>query len=139
MVVNGLFLFNGANEALGGLEGRDVVCRDGNGSFAGDIAGGLLGAVLDDKATETTEVHRITCYQGTFYHVGEFFNNCQYLRLLQTGGFGYFVYNLCLSHSFYSFYSLVFTTENQRKIRLYFLQIKILAVKNCQIHLWHGD
>ena len=129
MVYNGLFFFYGIDKALGRFESRDIVCRNGHGGFAGDVAGGLLGTVLDDEAAETAEVHRVACNQGAFDHIGKFLYHCQNLGFLNTGSLCYFVYNFCLSQSFYSFNRLVFNLKIMAKLALFFQKTKSWAKK----------
>ena len=92
-MLNGLFLFNSVNEALGRLEGRNVVGGNGHSGFAGDVAGSLLSAMLDDEAAEATHVNGVASDKGTLNHIGEFFDNGQYLCLFKTGSLSYFVYD----------------------------------------------
>ena len=105
MVYKGLFLFDSIDKTLGRLKGRNVVCRNGHRGLARDVAGGLLGTVLDDETAETPELHGISCDDGALHHIGKFFYHSHYLGFLDAGSLCYFVYNLCLSHSFYSFLS----------------------------------
>ena len=79
LFVNGLFFLHGVDEDLGGLESRDVVRGDGHRLLLGDVAGGLLGAVLDDEAAEATEVNRLAGDDGILHHFGELLDNTLYL------------------------------------------------------------
>ena len=105
-MINKLFLFNGVDEALGRFESRDVVCRDGHGGLAGDIAGGLLSAMLDDETAETAHVNGVASNEGTLNYVCEFFDGSEYLSFLETSGFCHFVNNFCLSHNSINFSSV---------------------------------
>ena len=73
--------------------------RDGHGLLAGDVAGGLLGAVLDDEAAETTEIHGLAGDDGSLHHLGELFDHAHDLDLLDAGGLGNFVDDICFSNS----------------------------------------
>ena len=50
-------------EELRGLEGRDAALGDDDRSLLRDIASRLLCALLDDEATEATEVDVFSTYQ----------------------------------------------------------------------------
>ncbi len=56
-VVNLFLLLHGVDEHLSRLESGDVMRGNGHGGLLGDVAGSLLGSVLHDEATETTEVN----------------------------------------------------------------------------------
>ena len=98
-MVNELFLLHGIHEDLRRLESRDVVRGDGHRLLLGDVAGGLLGAVLDDEAAEATEVHRLTGDDGILHHLGEFLDNTLNLNFLNAGRFGDLIDDFCLCHS----------------------------------------
>ncbi len=71
---------------------------DRNGRTLEDVAGNLLGAALDDEATETTEEHIISLNQGTLHtlHKGLYdgLNRC----LLYTGALSDFANDICFCH-----------------------------------------
>ena len=97
--MNGLFLLHGIDEDLRGLESRDVVSGDGHRLLLGDVAGGLLGAVLDDEAAEATEIHGLSGDDGIFHYLGELFDNALNLNFLNAGLFGNLIDDFCLCHS----------------------------------------
>ena len=52
-----LLLVHAVDETLAGLECGKVVSLDDEGGVLGDVTSRLLGAVLDDEATETAEIN----------------------------------------------------------------------------------
>lgn len=122
-----LFLFNGTYEYLGGFECRDIVCRDGHGCLLGDVSCSLLCPVLDDEATEATEVYGVAFDKGTFDAFHESFNNCLYGQFFNASRFGDFINYLSLCHNIY--FKSKFLVETlplirpifDRKIRTFFL------------------
>jgi hypothetical protein len=94
--VNGLFLLHGIHEDLRRLESRDLVRGDGHGLLLGDIAGGLLSAVLDDEAAEAAEIHRLAGDDGLLHDFGELLDNTLDLYFLNAGRFGNLIDDFCL-------------------------------------------
>ena len=52
---------------------------DSHGSFAGDVAGGLLGAMLDDEAAETTEINGVAGDKRALHNIRELLYYCKNL------------------------------------------------------------
>ena len=97
-IINELFLHFRA-ESLGGLECGDIVCRDGDSCLLGDIACGFLGAVLDDKAAETTEIHGFSLDYGILYRLHGGLDNCLNCCSFNAGCLCNFAYDFCFCHN----------------------------------------
>ena len=91
-------LFYLRNEALRRLECGDIVLGDSNGGALENVAGYLLGALLDDEATETAKESVVALDQGTFHALHESLNNRLDLHFLDAGAFSDLANDICLCH-----------------------------------------
>ena len=96
----GLLFLDFCEEALGRLEGRNVVSRDDDGGVLGDVAGGLFFSSLDDEAAETSQINVFTFYQRFLDHFHEAFDGGKDLILLSARSFGDLIDDVSFSHVF---------------------------------------
>ena len=100
MVVFGLvhllgdFLF----EAVGGFERRDVVSRNDESRILADVAGCLLRSLLNNEASETTEIHVFAVCETVFDNGHKLFDNGNNRSLVDAGCLCDFTRNFCFSH-----------------------------------------
>ena len=120
-----LFVHYLLDEAVSGLESGDVVSGDHDSGLLGDVTGGLLSAMLDDEAAETTKIHILIFGYRFDDCLHESFNNCLHLSLLKAGVLGDLVYDVCLCH-FCKYLITNFLPFNfwDCKNRVIFLEIK---------------
>jgi len=78
-----LFVVHAVDEALAGLEGGEVVGLDNHCGVLGDVAGGLLGTMLDDEAAEATQIHilLVVSKTGTDFLHECLYNDGNFLRI----------------------------------------------------------
>lgn len=81
-------LLDSIEEHLGGLESRDVVLGDDQSRVLGNITSGLLSALLEDKATKTTEINIVIGGEGTLNLVHESLYNGEGCCLVDAGLLG---------------------------------------------------
>ena len=95
-----VFLFADlGDESLGRLECRDVVGGDHDGRVLGNVARGLLGAGLDGKAAEATEINVLTGGQGVLHALHETFNDILHFDSFDASTLGNFIYDFSLCHN----------------------------------------
>lgn len=100
MVVFGLvhlfgnFLF----EAVGGFECRNVVSRNNQSGILADVAGGLFGSLLDDEASEATEIHVFAVCEAVFHNGHKLFDNGHNRSLVNAGCLCDFTRYFCFCH-----------------------------------------
>ena len=95
------------NEDFSRLESRNLVSCDGNGLVLRNITGSLLGALLNDEATEATEIHIVTLLKRVFDTLHERFNHILNSDLLEACCFSYFINDFSFSHCFKYLYNYI--------------------------------
>ena len=74
------------------------MCGNHESGLAGNIAGCLLGAVLDDEAAETTKIYGLTFDKRSFYSFHKRLDDGEGLHFLDTSLLGDLVNDVCFSH-----------------------------------------
>ena len=96
------------DEALGWLEARQVVSRNGKGGVLGDVACSLGCTVLDVEATETTQVNTLLLIDEALLHfLHESLHYSANFLLWHTSRDGNFVYDVCFGHFLIFFFILL--------------------------------
>jgi hypothetical protein len=119
-------LLNSVHESLSGLEGRNLVGRDGDGDVLGDISSGFFSTRLDDETAKTSQINIVTFGHGGFHHFHEVLDyrlDSTFLDSSLTGDFGY---DFCFGHFFAFFKGLLFwiVLNLPAKVRTFFIPPK---------------
>ena len=93
-------VFDGLQENLGGLEGRNVMLGDNNRSFLGNVAGRLGGALFEDEAAETSEENFVAAGKRVLYSFHKCLDSGKHGSFLDTRLLGNLVYDICFCHVF---------------------------------------
>lgn len=78
-------LLHSIEENLSGLEVRNVVLGNDQRGVLRDVASGLLSALLQDEATEATEVNIFLVGESALHLIHERFNYCECCGLVDAG------------------------------------------------------
>ena len=97
-----LFALNHFNKLVGWLESRNVVLRDNHCGLLGNILCGLCCAMLDDKASESTKIYRISLSKRLLHATHERFNYYEHCGLLKTGCLRNLVNDVCFCQIYLS-------------------------------------
>lgn len=101
IVLKGFLFAHLCDESLGRLERGNIVRRNHDGRVLGDITGSLLGARLDRKTTEATEIDILATCQGILHALHETFNNTLHFDSFNAGAFRDFIYDFSLCHGMF--------------------------------------
>ena len=93
-------LFDHGCESLRRLERRNLAGRYDDRRLLGYIASSLLCALLDDKATEASEVDIVSLAHSILDCIHKSLYNLQDLLAVQACRVSYVLYNFCFSHVF---------------------------------------
>ena len=105
MVVFGLvhLLGNFLFETVCRFESRDVVSRKYDSGVLTDVAGCLLGPLLHDKTSESTEIYVFAVCEAVLHNGHELFDNGNNRTLVDAGCLCDFTRYFCFSHFLYCF------------------------------------
>lgn len=117
MVVFGLvhLLGNFLFEAVGGFESRDVVSRDNECGVLADVTGGFLRSLLDDEASEATEIYVFAVCEAVLHNGHELLNNGNNRSLVDAGCLCDFTRYFCFSHFCIALNLMSFRLQNYKK------------------------
>lgn len=93
--------------------------RNNEGSVLADVAGGLFGSLLDDEASESTEIYILAVCEAVLYHGHKLFNNGNNRSLVNAGCLCDFSRYFCFSHFCIALNLMSFRLQNYKK-QLYF-------------------
>ena len=75
--------------------------RNNECSVLADVAGGLLGSLLDDERTEATKIYVFAVSEAVLYNGHELFDNGNDSGLVNAGCLCDFIRYFCFSHFLY--------------------------------------
>lgn len=93
------FVFYLVDKLFAGFEGWDIVSRNVDGGAFANVAADFGGAVLDDEASEATEVNLFVGGYRAFDGGHQFFNDSEYGYFFDAGFVADCCYNFCFSHN----------------------------------------
>lgn len=71
---------------------------DDDGGILRDVASGLLGANLDDEASESAQIDVLTMREGVLHGLHELLDGFEHIGLVDSGRLGDLVDNVSFSH-----------------------------------------